>query len=104
MAAWAIRVTSRSSTSIVITAATASPKAARKSRSGKSRDSCSAIWEPESTEEDVNGRRLHLRTYPLSPQRQATDRSRLPLYLVSTRNRYGACVECALRGGQGRAP
>src|SRR6202041_1915708 len=50
MAAWAIRATSRSSTSTGITVATASPKAARKSRSARSRAFCSAIWERRSIE------------------------------------------------------
>src|ERR1700737_4108407 len=44
MAAWAIRATSRSSTFTATTAATASPKAARRYRSGKWRDFCSGIW------------------------------------------------------------
>ena len=53
MAAWAIRATSRSSTSIAITAATASPKAGRKSRCARWRDFCSAIWGRGSIEERV---------------------------------------------------
>src|SRR3546814_10421970 len=44
MAASAIHATSRSSISIVITAATASPKAPRRSRCVRSRPICSAIW------------------------------------------------------------
>jgi len=56
MAAWAIRDTSRSSTSTAITVATASPKAARKSRCERSRASCSAIWEPASDEAEVADR------------------------------------------------
>src|SRR5262249_35981817 len=51
MAAWAIPATSRSSISIGIIAATASPRAARKSRSARSRDSCSATWARGSIEE-----------------------------------------------------
>jgi acyl-CoA dehydrogenase len=44
MAAWAIRATSRSSTFIAITAATASPRARKKSRCAGWPASCSATW------------------------------------------------------------
>ena len=45
MAAWATPATRRSNTSIATTAVTVSPKAARKSRNGRSPGSCSDIWE-----------------------------------------------------------
>lgn len=63
-AAWAIRATSRSSTSTATTAAIASPKAARRSRSARWRASCSATWVPASTELGARRRDMLTRHTP----------------------------------------
>jgi len=50
-----------------------------------------------------HGRRMHLPPNPVSIDRHAPHRPRLPLSLVPTRDRYSPCAQCPLRGGSSRA-